>query len=219
MVAVLLTAAEALTAAEGSDRHMRITVQLYNQVNAPQREIRQAKATVSWMFQKAGIDVRWVECPLSQLASTDQLCGQPDDPTLFVLSITAADPPDHSLTALGFALVQGRANHAAALYPRIRAMAEKNPQFKNDILLGSVIAHELAHLLFHSTQHGEGIMRAAWTKREFRAMTQNRLVFTEQQAQTLRRMLAARIGICELPMKLSSPNASTGRAFCLSRPT
>ena len=42
-----------------------------------------------------------------------------DDSRLFVVSINAVDPPEQSDTALGFALIHGRSNHAAAVYPRI----------------------------------------------------------------------------------------------------
>ena len=95
--------------------------------------------------------------------------------------------------ALGFALLQGQSNRAAAVYPKIAALVADYPQYANCALLGSVIAHELGHLLYRSTRHGEGVMNANWGKRDLQAMAQRRLLFTNDQAQTLRKMLAQRI--------------------------
>ncbi len=180
--------------AAGSEAPMEITVQLFNNANAPRLEVRQAEREAGWMFQKAGIAVHWVECPpLRRETGGDQVCRETDDPGLFVVSINAVDPPERSDTALGFALIGGRANHAAAVYPRIVAQTQNDTDYRDCVLLGSVLAHELAHLLFRSTRHGEGIMQPNWTSRHYQAMTQRQMVFTSRQAQTLRRMLALRI--------------------------
>lgn len=180
--------------AAGSSASMEITVQIFNNANAPQLEVRQAEREAGRMFQKAGIAVQWVECPpLMRERGGDQVCKETDDPKLFVVSINAVDPPEQSDTALGFALIHGRANHAAAVYPRIAAQTAYDSAYQDSCLLGSVLAHELAHLLFRSARHGEGIMRSNWTRRDYLAMAQRALAFTAEQAQTLRKMLATRI--------------------------
>jgi hypothetical protein len=179
--------------AADSEAPLEITVQLFNNANAPQLEVRRAESEAGWMFHKAGIAVHWVECPpLVRERGGDRVCKEPDDPRLFVVSINAMDPPEQSDTALGFALLGGRTNHAAAVYPRIVAQTAHNSAYQDCVLLGSVMAHELAHLLFRSTQHGEGIMRSNWTRRDYLAMAQRRLAFTAEQSQTLRKMLALR---------------------------
>jgi hypothetical protein len=179
--------------AAGSEAPLEITVQLFNSASVPQSEIRRAEREAGWMFQTAGIAVHWVECPaLQRERGGDQVCKESDDSRLFVVSINAVDPPEQSDTALGFALIHGRSNHAAAVYPRIVAQTEHDSDYQDCVLLGSVLAHELAHLLFRSARHGEGIMRANWTRRDYQAMAHRRLTFTAEQAQTLRKMLAKR---------------------------
>jgi hypothetical protein len=179
--------------AADSEAPLEITVQLFNNANAPQLEVRQAEREAGWMFHKAGIAVHWVECPpLVHEKGGDQGCREPDDPSLFVVSINAMDPPEQSDTALGFALLGGRANHAAAVYPRIVAQTAHDSAYQDCVLLGSVIAHELAHLLFRSTRHSEGIMRSNWTRHDYLGMAQRRLAFTVEQSRTLRKMLAMR---------------------------
>ncbi len=173
---------------------MQITVQVFNNANAPQLEVRQAEREAGWMFQEAGIAVRWIECPpYVRERGGDQVCKETSDPGLFVFLINAAEPPERSDTALGFALTQGLSNHAAAVYPRIVALTAHNSGYQDSSLLGSVMAHELAHLLFHSTRHGEGIMKPVWSHRDYQAMAQRRLTFSAAQAQTLRTMLTARV--------------------------
>jgi hypothetical protein len=170
-----------------------ITVQIFNNANAPQSEVRTALREAGWMFRSAGIAIHWVECPpLDPRKGADQVCREAADPALFVLSINAEEPPERSDAALGFALVQGRSNHAAAVYPRIVAEMASDSTFGGRFVLGGVLAHELAHLMFRSTRHGEGVMQAKWSTRDYRAMAQRRLTFTEDQARTMRRRLAER---------------------------
>ena len=185
--------------AKEPDSRTEITVQLYNYAKAPKKEVRQAEVTVGWLFQKAGIDVRWVECPQPDLArGADQVCQQAADPRLFVLSIINWDSPRGSDSVLGFALLQGEANHAAVVYPRIKAVVEENGVSQDCDLAGNALAHELAHLVFRSTQHGEGIMQTAWARGDYRLMAQRQLSFTREQGRMLRKMLGLRIQQFEL---------------------
>ena len=182
--------------AAGANAPLEITVQVFNNANAPVREVSQAKVEAAWIFQKAGIVVHWVDCtPEARANVADLVCKQSDDPRLFVLTIINGNAPSRAEDALGFALLQGQGNHAAALYPKVAALVANNPQYANCALLGSVMAHELGHLLFRSTRHGEGVMNGHWSKNDFQAMAQRKLRFTNDQAQTLRKMLAQRIEV------------------------
>ena len=87
--------------------------------------------------------------------------------------------------ALGFALVFGSSNHAAAVYPHIAARVNGDRQCRAGDLLASVIVHELAHLMLRSTSHGEGIMAAGWNSRDLRSMARRTLLFTPAQAAEL----------------------------------
>ena len=167
-----------------------ITVQVFNYAGAPASVVREAMDEAGWIFERAGIDVRWVDCPpISRERGPDQVCKEPPDPLLFVLAINPWCPPEQHDNALGFAVLPGRSNHAAACYPRIAEFAEEQ-EFRAGLLAG-VMAHELGHLLLCSAAHGEGLMQPQWTAVEVHAMAQRRLTFTQAQSRTLRRMVAS----------------------------
>jgi hypothetical protein len=59
-------------------------------------------------------------------------------------------------------------------------------------ILGSVIAHELGHLLLGSNSHaGTGIMRAHWQGEDLRRLSRGGLWFTNEQTDHMRRELIA----------------------------
>lgn len=188
---VLVLALASQAAAE--EAQLAVTVQLMNNANAPDAEVRQAEAEAALMFRKAGIDIHWMECRPQLEGVSDPACRAVDHPMLFVLSITAGTVPNGSGTALGYALMQGHGNHAAAIYPRISELVKSHPEYANSSILGSVLAHELAHLVFHSTEHGDGVMRARWDRADYQAMAQRRLGFTPKQSEKLRSMLTLRM--------------------------
>jgi hypothetical protein len=206
LVVVAGSLAGAVTPRTITGTTIEITVQLFNPANVSMSNMREAEREVSWLFQKAGIEVHWVECPVQvHGAPVDPACSQFGDPDVFVLSIITDRPHDRSNYALGFAMVFGESNHAAAFYKRISERLKNNPPYRDCNLLGLVLAHELAHLLFRSTEHGPGIMKANWVDSDFFAMRQRRLVFSDEQAQELRQKLAARMEMNSTYARLKPP--------------
>jgi hypothetical protein len=60
-------------------------------------------------------------------------------------------------------------------------------------LLGLVIAHEIGHLLMGTNRHSTpGLMRAAWSHREVRENAAVDWQFSDEDAQTMRRLIEAR---------------------------
>ena len=174
-----------LFATQASAAGFVITVQVYNAANATNLEIRKALDGAGSILRQAGVEARWIDC-VSTLRDRMVLpvCVQRSEPGLFVLSILPEDPRGGG-NALGFAVLTGRRNGAAVIYPRVVTMLTVNPQYADCNLMASVIAHELGHLLQRSSQHGEGIMKAQWDSGDFAAMRQNRLKFTHAQSEGL----------------------------------
>src|SRR2546421_687146 len=76
----------------------------------------------------------------------------------------------------------GSGNHAAVFYPRLAATASADGAVAVSSLLGCAMAHELAHLILHSTRHGDGVMRADWRPEELEMARQRRLLFNAADA-------------------------------------
>jgi hypothetical protein len=80
---------------------------------------------------------------------------------------------------------------AYAFYARIDATAERHG---TDVakVLGIVMAHELGHLLLaHGTHSSAGIMSGRWGQFEMDLVAAGLLSFTKEQAESIRRAVAA----------------------------
>lgn len=180
--------------AAGTSAPLEIVVQFNNFANTPKREVSAAKSDAAWVFRQAGIQVHWVDCPPPAPGPQARpVCTNSGGANVFVFSITGEDRREEgNESAFGFALVVGQANHAAAVYPRIANEIQGDPHSRVSDLLAMVMVHELGHLLFRSTQHGEGIMKRSWNIRDLKAFTQRKLTFTTRQAEEMRSMLVER---------------------------
>jgi hypothetical protein len=176
---------------------IEISVQVYNAAGIEHGTLTQGEREAQRIFQKAGIAVRWIECPLPDPArGGDQVCKDSPDPRLFAMWIAnRATPGAASDHALGFALpLSGRSNHASIVYSKLAEIQKQHVEALDcGHLLAYVIAHELAHLLFRSTLHGSGIMQAGWNREDFKRMGQRDLWFDAEQARMLRDGLEARL--------------------------
>jgi len=164
-----------------------IQVQVCNAVGAPEAEVRKALARAGWILRQAGVEAHWSECATSVRERTGvQDRGRQSRSEPFVVSILPEDPREGgSADVLGFAVLAGRRNGAAVIYSRVISVLKENPDYADCNILGSVIVHELGHLLLRSPEHGEGIMRANWDRGEFEAMKQKRLKFSVAQARQM----------------------------------
>jgi hypothetical protein len=184
---ILIAAGMAARAANVTE----ITVQVFNNAGAPRRVVARAERTAARIFSKAGIAVRWLDCPpYSRELGPDQVCRDSADRAFFVVSINEQCPPEEHDIALGYAVLAGRGNHAAAVYPRISAFEATESEPDADVL-GAVLAHELGHLIFRSVRHGKGIMKPIWTRDDLIALGKGRLTFTGDEGRALQSMLVS----------------------------
>ena len=175
LLAGLMLMTVAMSAAEAD-----IVVQLSNKVGVGTLELVSAKRVATALMAKAGLKVRFVDCGV---------CEDSSDPRVFLMSIDDK-VPERLHHVLGYALpYTERANRASLNYPMIGKASPGNTEH----LLGSVMAHELAHLLFRSAAHSGGLMKQGFTAQDIRAMCENRLVFSPEQAAALRAGLQSRL--------------------------
>jgi hypothetical protein len=197
--ALFLVAAAAL---RGGEAKLEITVHVYNNAGVPDPKVTRALSEAGHILGKAGFAVNWVLCPAG--------CEESPDPRLLVFSFNAEAATDLPDSALGFALpFTERGNHAAAFLSKVSRFSQFHAAAADDdSILGSVVAHEIGHLLLRSNQHGPGIMATGWQVEAVRAIAQRRLVFTPAQARAMRVSLQNRM---QLYLQQQQPSQRAGR--------
>jgi hypothetical protein len=148
------------------------------------------------IFQEAGVETAWVDCPLSRAelkrypACQEKM--QTTDLVLRILPKSMAMKVRAGDDALGFAKPCPEDEPACDLtvfYHRIDELATDG--YPADRILGHVIAHEVGHVLLGSGAHSDiGIMRGAWSRHDLQHISWGLLLhFTADQNERLRAVL------------------------------
>jgi hypothetical protein len=172
-----------------------ITVEVKNAARITHYTVSRAEAVASSLFERAGIEIEWIECFSASIDPWQSSCLETTNTDQFTIVIRQ----NHGTarvhdTALGYSLpFSGMHNHAAVFWQSVSRTAQRNSDAVDErTLLGMVMAHELGHLLMGSGRHGPGVMNAGWRRSDFREMGQCRFRFTLEQAAQLRRGLENR---------------------------
>jgi hypothetical protein len=91
---------------------------------------------------------------------------------------------------MGYAIVAG--SIANAFYNSAVEM-EGTALAKRGAILGNILAHEIGHLLDVSRHSLHGIMRASWSREEFRYIAEGQLLFSKMEARRMRAAIARRV--------------------------
>jgi hypothetical protein len=197
---VSLTGFAQTASANGVDPTLKITVCVYNHAHVPSSTLAQAKKEASRIYRQAGVEVAWLDRPLS----AEQAQGQTNyleqlGHTGFVMKILPRSMAVHLQirdAALGYAppCREGESGCIAhVLYHKVEDLAKGGNASLSQIL-GLAIAHELGHLLLRSNAHfPSGIMQAQWRAKDLQRASKGLLLFTPEQAQTIRAEVFRRV--------------------------
>jgi hypothetical protein len=137
---------------------LSIVVRVHDGYGVPGDQLARARATVERIMEVAGVAVAWPVCPCLSPVGSDEL----------VVRITAASSAS-TPGALGFSFVdieQKAGTLATVFADRVQTLAAFAGTDDGE-LLGRVIAHEIAHLLIGTRDHGSrGLMRGEWRASE-----------------------------------------------------
>jgi len=168
-----------------AERPLGINVWVYNYAHVPRNNLAEAERVSGAILAKAGIQISWVHCPAPA-------CEQPPSPTVLtvvVLPQSMADLFQVGGDVFGFAIAStdGRpSSRAEIFYDRVEALTGQLG-YSAGSTLGSIIAHELGHVLLETGGHAlTGIMRARWSYEDLVAAASGLLRFTPQQAERMR---------------------------------
>jgi hypothetical protein len=178
---------------------LRITVHVYNYVQAPRTAIAGAQAEAAGVLSRAGLQTIWLDCTKpGDSSSPDPVCSVSSGNVDFVMNLVNHledfDPWVHR-AALGFSIVPTDGEFGSTSYvslPRVRALAAPGNSSEAKVL-GLAMAHELGHLLLGTMDHSyRGIMRALWPSRDLENFDSSEFLFTNDQVKHLRASVLAR---------------------------
>ena len=177
----------------------KLVVGVYNFAEAPGGTLRPAQEQASEIFGRVGINLRWVDCPVSSPAPIVEVerlraCQQAMDFRGVFLRIISermvAGLRVHD-TTLAVAIPPGV---AIVMYQRTRDLAT-HLNLEDHAVLGPIIAHELGHLLLGDDPHStKGIMAQELSPNDFRPDdSRTILFFAPRQVQIMKARLRDRI--------------------------
>jgi hypothetical protein len=124
-----------------------------------------------WLLKSLCVELRWSDHATGAVPLQIQVLSRPLIPI--------------NDDCLGFAIPA--LGHAAVFLSRIRQTeAYGDRVISLPTFLGCVIAHEIGHLLLHSSRHSDrGLMSASFTEKHMLAARQRRLLFSESDRKAL----------------------------------
>jgi hypothetical protein len=170
--------------ATAQDKSSGITVLVNDSAGVKPSVLKQAEREAGRLFEAAGIEIRWVNC-----AQTNE-CRRILGPEEFVLHIVPGGNTRSDLVfGEAFLGEDGRGQYSDVFFDRLKqAQGDVNVA----LLLGAVSAHELGHLLLGSNSHSAiGIMEPRWGQQGLRSVGMGRLLFTPEQARSMRNRISA----------------------------
>ena len=173
-----------------------LRVSLFNDARIPPLTLLRAEKVTTQIFAASGISIDWLNC--GRLTENDPeraACSQASFPSHLHVRIQP-----HSLNlnpstlGLSYSGQNGTGQQADIFYAGV-ALLEQCNHADSAILLGTVIAHELGHLLLGADSHAPaGLMRPFWNADDLSRSAFTQLVFTPEQSRKLRARLDPHAG-------------------------
>ena len=174
-----------------TEEKAQLTVSVYNEGGVPGEVLSRAEAAASRIFQRAGIEVNWLNCevpaPNEQASRACREIAFPKHLQLRIVRKSAGLKGE----AMGVSF-QGKdgVGCLADLFYEPMEQLERSDGTDVACLLGYVAAHELGHLLLGASSHAvAGIMQARWTADALTSGQAARMVFLDQESQKMKERL------------------------------
>ena len=159
---------------------VQITVVVNDHAGVSAAVLNQAETVASRIFGAGGIEVAWVNCSGGGAQGACRVTGGSGE---FVLQIVPTGKTStDSVFGMAFLGQDGSGKYCDVFFDRI---AEAHRSFGTDKsqLLGTVVAHEIGHLLLGSHAHSQiGIMAPVWAEENLRNISMGHLLFTREQS-------------------------------------
>ena len=170
----------------------QVTVSVYNDAQVPPDTLTWAEQQAAKIFSRARLDVRWLRCTHINSGVRAAACNGFDVPGHVAVRIIAHTPSSESDAAFGVAFLapDGTGRYSDVFWKRAQGL-HANSNVDLGGILGSVIAHEIGHLLLGSNAHAiSGIMRAHWESSELHRIAMGTLMFLPEESNRMHERIA-----------------------------
>jgi hypothetical protein len=166
----------------------KITISVRDYANVSKEILGKAEEEARLVFQEAGIQTIWLNCPQKLERIGPVGCHLGNTTTYLVLNVLPKIlPNDGRIDGFGMALLneKGTGNYAYIFYDRVQQLAESRKL--GCALLAAVLVHEIGHLLLGSNAHSmSGIMCPYWKEQELKRISQGGMFFAPSQHRIMR---------------------------------
>jgi hypothetical protein len=190
------------SAAADSKMRSEIAVHVHNYARVNQQTLAEAKKVAAGIFEKAGVETRWIEMEASSGAKP----ATQDEGASFSLSYIQLDILTREMfdrlglpdNVMGLALGVGpnrkyvyvsysRADALFLMQLSAQARGISRSRASRGQILGHAFAHEIGHVLLDTPNHSaSGIMRGVWDFRDLNDASYGQMLFSTEQGKILR---------------------------------
>jgi hypothetical protein len=175
----------------GNAPDSQLVVAVYDDAGVAPEIVLRAEAQANRVFREAGIDVQWRNLLWEAAPGLGPLRAQEKSTRLMVRIVPRSRDLKGEIFGLAFLDDDGRGRQADIFYSGI-AKLSANGSHDTALLLGSVMAHELGHLLLGSHSHSStGIMRGRWDQDVLQLAAAGRDGFSAEQAGRMQERIAS----------------------------
>lgn len=174
-----------------TEEKARVTVSVYNEAAVPGEVLSRAEQAASRIFQRAGIEVNWLNCQVPAASEEASItCREVAFPKHLHLRIVRRSAGlNGEAMGVSFQGEDGIGCFADLFYEPMERLEESDGTNVAS-LLGQVAAHEIGHLLLGRNSHAvAGIMQARWTADRLTSPALARLVFLDRESQKMKERL------------------------------
>lgn len=178
-----------------------IIVRVYDFAGIPAHEMARTQQEADAIFARSDVRLAWLDCTMdSERRPADPTCNAVSGPSVLNLRLMPERmEPRQGLAkgVFGFSLMSttgGYSSTTNVYVNRVSTIADGR-KYRQPVVLGAIIAHELGHLLLGIGSHSKtGLMSLLWGPKALTAADQGTLSFSEKESSELEKAVAERSG-------------------------
>lgn len=176
-----------------------LTIGIRNYANVDAETLKNAETVATLIFRKAGVQTQWIDLKiptdfLSSVLQVQLIAGAMVERLNFPRDVMGVAPGNDRDRRFVYVFYDG-VGALAQSQKQARIAGKMQQTADRAQILGTLIAHEIGHLLLNLTSHSAaGIMRGGWNLKDLEDVALGYLVFTRSQAETIQAEVVRRAG-------------------------